>query len=205
MYIIGVSAYYHDSSACLFKDGELVFACEEEKFTGIKHDSSFPEKTIEYIFNHFDLKKSDIEAVCYYENPNKFISDNKASLADPFLTAKIGTAFVKGMQGNDANFLKTSATAKHYAVHSGPEATRDKFNAVVDEKDLRETYLYAFHSLVNAGVESVMSAYNSVNGVPSSINKKLLDTLNTSVIYFDNMDQYEFLTNRFTITQNKPK
>ena len=69
MYIIGVSAYYHDSSACLFKDGELVFACEEEKFTGIKHDSSFPEKTIEYIFDHFNLKKSDIEAVCYYENP----------------------------------------------------------------------------------------------------------------------------------------
>ena len=69
MYIIGVSAYYHDSSACLFKDGELIFACEEEKFTGIKHDSSFPEKTIEYIFHHFDLKKSDIEAVCYYENP----------------------------------------------------------------------------------------------------------------------------------------
>ena len=96
---------------------------------------------------------------------------------DPFLTAKIGTAFVKGMQGKDAIFLKTSATAKHYAVHSGPEATRDKFNAVVDEKDLRETYLYAFHSLVNAGVESVMSAYNSVNGVPSSINKKLLDTI----------------------------
>ena len=96
---------------------------------------------------------------------------------DPFLTAKIGTAFVQGMQGKDANFLKTSATAKHFAVHSGPEATRDKFNSIVDEKDLRETYLYAFHSLVNAGVESVMSAYNSVNGVPSSINNKLLDTI----------------------------
>lgn len=96
---------------------------------------------------------------------------------DPFLTAKIGTAFVKGMQGNDLNHLKTAATAKHFAVHSGPEATRDKFNSVVDEKDLRETYLYAFHSLVDAGVESVMSAYNSVNGVPSSINNKLLDTI----------------------------
>jgi beta-glucosidase len=96
---------------------------------------------------------------------------------DPYLTAKIGTAFVKGMQGNNANFLKTSATAKHYAVHSGPEATRDKFNAIVDEKDLRETYLYAFHSLVDAGVESVMSAYNGVNGIPNSINKKLLDTI----------------------------
>ena len=96
---------------------------------------------------------------------------------DPYLTSKIGTAFVKGMQGNNVNFLKTSATAKHYAVHSGPEATRDKFNAIVDEKDLRETYLYAFHSLVDAGVESVMSAYNGVNGIPNSINKKLLDTI----------------------------
>jgi beta-glucosidase len=96
---------------------------------------------------------------------------------DPYLTATIGTAFVKGMQGNDPQFLKTSATAKHFAVHSGPEATRDKFNSVVDEKDLRETYLYAFHSLVKSGVESVMSAYNSVNGVPSSINNKLLDTI----------------------------
>jgi beta-glucosidase len=96
---------------------------------------------------------------------------------DPFLTAKIGTAFVRGMQGNDPLYLKTAATAKHFAVHSGPEATRDKFNSIVDEKDLRETYLYAFHALVNEGVESVMSAYNSVNGVPSSINNKLLDTI----------------------------
>jgi carbamoyltransferase len=69
MYIIGVSAYYHDSSACLFKNGELLFSCEEEKFTGIKHDSSFPEKTIEYIFKNFNLTKKDITTICYYENP----------------------------------------------------------------------------------------------------------------------------------------
>jgi beta-glucosidase len=93
---------------------------------------------------------------------------------DPYLTATMGTAFVKGLQGNDPKHLKTSATAKHFAVHSGPEATRDYFDAVVDEKDLRETYLYAFHALVNGGVESVMSAYNKVNGTPNSINKFLL-------------------------------
>jgi beta-glucosidase len=93
---------------------------------------------------------------------------------DPFLTASIGSAFVKGLQGNDPRYLKTSATAKHFVVHSGPEAVRDKFDAIVDEKDLRETYLYAFHALVNSGVESVMSAYNRVNGVPNSINKTLL-------------------------------
>lgn len=93
---------------------------------------------------------------------------------DPFLTGRMGSAFVKGLQGNDPRYLKASATAKHFAVHSGPEAERDHFDAKVDEKDLRETYLYAFHELVGAGVESVMSAYNRVNGVPNSINKMLL-------------------------------
>lgn len=93
---------------------------------------------------------------------------------DPFLTATIGSAFVKGLQGDDPRYLKTSATSKHFAVHSGPEATRDFFDAKVDEKDFRETYLYAFHALVNNGVESVMSAYNRINGVPNSINKMLL-------------------------------
>ncbi len=96
---------------------------------------------------------------------------------DPFLTAQIGSAFVKGLQGNDPRYLKASATAKHFAVHSGPEATRDYFNAIADEKDLRETYLYAFHALVNAGVESVMSAYNRVNGVPNPVNKVLLTNI----------------------------
>lgn len=93
---------------------------------------------------------------------------------DPFLTGRMGSAFVKGLQGDDPKYLKASATAKHFAVHSGPEATRDKFDAKVDEKDLRETYLYAFHELVQNKVESVMSAYNAINGVPNSINKVLL-------------------------------
>lgn len=93
---------------------------------------------------------------------------------DPFLTAHIGSAFVSGMQGKDAHYLKASATAKHFAAHSGPEATRDYFDAIVDEKDMRETYLYAFHALVNSGVESVMTAYNSINGVPNSVNKNLV-------------------------------
>lgn len=96
---------------------------------------------------------------------------------DPYLTAKMGVAFVRGLQGNNANTLKAAATAKHFAVHSGPEEGRDSFNAMVDEKDLRETYLYAFNALVDAKVESVMSAYNSINGTPSSINSKLLDTI----------------------------
>ena len=96
---------------------------------------------------------------------------------DPYLTSQIGSAFVKGLQGTDPRFLKASATAKHFAAHSGPEATRDYFNSVVDEKDLRETYLYAFHALVDSGVESVMTAYNSINGVPNSVNKKLVNDI----------------------------
>jgi carbamoyltransferase len=69
MYIIGISAFYHDSSACLFKNGELIFACEEEKFSRIKHDSSFPNKVLTYIFKKYNISKSEIDCVCYYESP----------------------------------------------------------------------------------------------------------------------------------------
>jgi beta-glucosidase len=96
---------------------------------------------------------------------------------DPFLTATMGTAFIKGLQGNDPHYLKTSACAKHFAVHSGPESGRHTFNAIVDEKDLRETYLYAFKKLVDAGVESVMCAYNRVNGEPCCTGNTLLHNI----------------------------
>lgn len=96
---------------------------------------------------------------------------------DPFLTARIGSAFVQGMQGKDPRYLKAAACAKHFAVHSGPEATRHSFNAIVDEKDLRETYLYAFHKLVDAKVEAVMCAYNRLNGQPCCTNENLLHTI----------------------------
>jgi beta-glucosidase len=96
---------------------------------------------------------------------------------DPFLTAHMGTAFVKGLQGNDPRYLKTSACAKHFAVHSGPENGRHTFNAIVDEKDLRETYLYAFHALVDAGVESVMCGYNRLNDQPCCTGNFLLQSI----------------------------
>jgi len=85
---------------------------------------------------------------------------------DPYLTGRIGTAFVRGLQGNDPENLKTAACAKHYAVHSGPEKLRHTFDAVVSKKDLFETYLPAFKALVDAGVESVMGAYNRTLGEP---------------------------------------
>jgi beta-glucosidase len=79
---------------------------------------------------------------------------------DPYLTTRIGLAFVRGLQGDDPENLKLAACAKHYAVHSGPEKHRHTFNAIPTKKDLFETYLPAFKALVEAGVESVMGAYN---------------------------------------------
>ncbi|CAM3742742.1 glycoside hydrolase family 3 N-terminal domain-containing protein [Mucilaginibacter galii] len=96
---------------------------------------------------------------------------------DPFLTSRMGINYVKGMQGNDLLHLKTAATAKHFVAHSGPEATRDEFNALVDEKDLRDTYLYAFKALVDNHVESVMTAYNRVNGEPNSTSDSYLKNI----------------------------
>ncbi len=85
---------------------------------------------------------------------------------DSRLTADLGCAFVRGLQG-DGEYLRTAACAKHFAVHSGPEALRHEFDAVADAKDLEETYLPAFEALVKeAKVESVMGAYNRTNGEP---------------------------------------
>ena len=93
----------------------------------------------------------------------------------PFLTAKLGVTFVKGLQGDDARYLKLVATAKHLAVHSGPEGLRHGFDARVTPKDLFETYLPAFWALVHeAGVVGVMTAYNRVNGEPASASTTLL-------------------------------
>lgn len=83
----------------------------------------------------------------------------------PYLTTRMGVEFVKGLQGDDPKYLKLVATAKHYAVHSGPESSRHTFDARVSERDLRQTYLPAFKALVQeGGVASVMGAYNRVNG-----------------------------------------
>lgn len=85
---------------------------------------------------------------------------------DPYLTARLGVAYIKGLQG-DGEYLKVAACAKHFAVHSGPEALRHEFNAEVSQKDLWETYLPAFEAAVKeGGVESVMGAYNRTLGEP---------------------------------------
>jgi beta-glucosidase len=94
---------------------------------------------------------------------------------DPFLTGRLGVAFVKGLQGDDPRYYKVVATAKHYAVHSGPEPDRHHFDARPTERDLWETYLPAFRDLVQAGgAASVMSAYNRVDGESATASRRLL-------------------------------
>lgn len=94
---------------------------------------------------------------------------------DPYLTSQIAINFVKGLQGDNANYLKSVATLKHFAVHSGPEISRHSDNYNVSAKDLNETYLAAFRDVIaQTNVASVMCAYNSVNGSPACGNKELI-------------------------------
>ncbi|MGE5530441.1 MAG: glycoside hydrolase family 3 C-terminal domain-containing protein [Patescibacteria group bacterium] len=97
---------------------------------------------------------------------------------DPFLASVLGVAFVRGLQGDDRRYLKLVATPKHYAVHSGPEAERHRFDARVDERDLRLTYLPAFEACVREGrAASVMGAYNRTNGEPCCASRVLLQEI----------------------------
>lgn len=97
---------------------------------------------------------------------------------DPYLTGRLGVAFIKGLQGDHPKYLKAAACAKHYAVHSGPEAERHSFNAIANQKDMWETYLPAFKECVQeADVEAVMGAYNRTNGEPCCGSKTLLQDI----------------------------
>ncbi|MFQ3549563.1 MAG: glycoside hydrolase family 3 C-terminal domain-containing protein [Armatimonadota bacterium] len=105
---------------------------------------------------------------------------------DPYLTSRFGVAFVKGLQGDDENYLKTVATPKHYAVHSGPESHRHAFDAVASLKDMWETYLPAFRAcVIEAQAESIMSAYNRTNGEPCTASKTLLIDILRNMWDFD--------------------
>ena len=95
---------------------------------------------------------------------------------DPYLTSRLGVGYIKGVQGDGkSGYLKAAACAKHFAVHSGPEANRHEFDAIINQKDLWETYLPAFEAAVKeADVEAIMGAYNRVNGEPCCGSKTLL-------------------------------
>ncbi|GBF76682.1 glycosyl hydrolase [Paenibacillus sp. 598K] len=97
---------------------------------------------------------------------------------DPFLSGRLGVRYINGLQGNDEDYLKSAACAKHFAVHSGPEDIRHSFNAETSIQDLYETYLPAFQACVQeAGVEAVMGAYNRTNGEPCCGSELLLERI----------------------------
>src|SRR5580704_12454002 len=105
---------------------------------------------------------------------------------DPFLTGRMGVAFVSGMQGDDPKYLKLVSTPKHYAVHSGPELLRHRFNVDVSPHDLEDTYLPAFRAAVTeAHAQSVMCAYNSIDGAPACANTMLLRDHLRNAWHFD--------------------
>lgn len=94
---------------------------------------------------------------------------------DPYLTSRMGVAFVTGLQGDDPNYLKTVATSKHFAVHSGPETTRHSVDVHASRHDMEDTYFPAFRATVTeAKAGSVMCAYNSLLGQPACANETLL-------------------------------
>ncbi|MGN0447410.1 MAG: glycoside hydrolase family 3 C-terminal domain-containing protein [Acutalibacteraceae bacterium] len=97
---------------------------------------------------------------------------------DPYLTSILGCAFIKGLQGDNPEYIKTAACAKHFAVHSGPEEDRHSFNAVVTKKDMFETYLPAFKkAVIDAKVCGIMGAYNCVNGEACCASETLIKKL----------------------------
>src|ERR1700733_7641423 len=95
---------------------------------------------------------------------------------DPFLTGRLGVAFVEGLQGTNPDYFKAVATPKHFAVHSGPESDRHRFNVEPSPHDLWDTYLPAFRAtIVEAKADSIMCAYNAIDGYPACANHELLD------------------------------
>src|SRR5262249_4689443 len=97
---------------------------------------------------------------------------------DPYLTGRMAVAFIRGMQGDDPKYLKTVATAKHFALHSGPEPLRHSFDAKPSEQDLWDTYLPHFEAAIReGGAYSVMCAYNSVDGLPACANPRLINDI----------------------------
>lgn len=105
---------------------------------------------------------------------------------DPYFMARMAVAFITGLQGNDERYMKIAACAKHYAVHSGPEAERHEFDALASTRELWDTYLPAFESAVReAGVESVMGAYNRTNGHPCNAHPDLMGEILRGQWQFD--------------------
>jgi beta-glucosidase len=163
---IGMAATW--SPDLIFKEAEVISTEARAKYNAIRING-----------------KSDIYQGLTFWSPNinifrdpRWGRGQETYGEDPYLTARIGVAFVKGLQGSDPEYLKVISTAKHFAVHSGPESLRHKFDAWCSEQDLYETYLPAFEALIREGkAYSVMGAYNRVYNAPCCASGLLLDEI----------------------------
>ncbi len=137
----------------------------------IKHEQAVRQKRESMFFQGLDFWAPNINI---FRDP-RWGRGQETYGEDPFLTGRMGVAFVEGMQGNDPKYYKTIATPKHYAVHSGPESTRHTADVKISKHDELDTYLPAFRATVTeAKAGSVMCAYNAVNGEPACANDFLL-------------------------------
>ena len=137
----------------------------------IKHEQAVREHRANMSFQGLDFWAPNINI---FRDP-RWGRGQETYGEDPFLTARMGVAFVTGMQGNDPKYYKTISTPKHYDVHSGPESTRHTADVIVSKHDEMDTYLPAFRAAVTEGkAGSVMCAYNDVNGEPACANQFLL-------------------------------
>lgn len=168
MNIIGVTAYYHDSSACLFVDDKLVFACEEEKFSGIKHDSSFPDRTIKYILEKFNLKKSDIDCVCYYEDPKLRLKRKKSFLKSSINNIKINYK------------LKQISNNIHYTPHHISHMSYSYLSSDFDKS--------LIVSIDGVGETSTISIGKGENGVVSQL--KTIEYPNSLGLFYSAMTAF---------------
>lgn len=164
---IGLAAMWDD--AFLGRIAEVIGTEGRAKFNGYK---GTPEEGI--IFRGLTFWSPNINI---FRDP-RWGRGQETYGEDPFLTGRLGVAFVKGLQGGHPEYLKAAACVKHFAVHSGPESLRHVFDATPPEADLRETYLPAFETVCReAKVEIAMTAYNALNGIPCSIHPLLYGLL----------------------------
>ena len=125
MYSVGISAFYHDSSVSLFKNGTLIFACEEEKFSGFKHDSTFPTLTLKYIIKKYGLNSQNVESVCFYEDPQlkreRVVDQFKKNiLKNPIYSIKNYLSFLSNYRELKLELKKISTNifySKHHHSH----------------------------------------------------------------------------------------
>lgn len=174
MFSIGVSCYYHDSSVSLFRNGHLVFACEEEKFTGVKHDSSFPFKAIEYLTKEYKLTKDNVEVVCFYEDTalkKKRVTEytKKRFLKNPIYSIKKYYNFSKNKRQLEKILPKLSNNvfySKHHHSHLYYSALSSPFkeSAVVSIDGVGEydTTTISYYDGKSLDVETVSSYPHSV-------------------------------------------